>query len=223
MSLQRERESGDGKKRGASACLSKHPNLSSSLASPAFRFTTHTHTHTRIHTHAHTHTHSDLLLRSVNVGVLGALLTIGASPRPSGLGVRDFKGQKSLALCPSTPNCVSTAEEANDPKHYIPQWSYGKKSKADAMADLVAAVSQAKVEGFTPTLITQEGDYLYAEFESGLFGFVDDAEFLLKDNGECEYRSASRIGESDGDANRKRIRALRKFLEPRGWKSIGFV
>ena len=171
---------------------------------------------------------SDLLLRSVNVGILGAMFTIGAAPRPSGLGVRDFKGQKSLGLCPPTPNCVSTAEEANDPKHYIPQWSYTAasktKTKAEAMADLVAALSQDKVEGFTPTIITREGDdYIYAEFESGLFGFIDDAEFLLKDNGECAYRSASRVGESDGDANRKRIRALRKFLEPRGWRSIGFV
>ena len=41
-------------------------------------------------------------------------------------------------------------------------------------------------------------------------------------NGEVEYRSASRIGESDGDINRKRIKALRKFLEPKGWRSIGF-
>jgi uncharacterized protein (DUF1499 family) len=37
-----------------------------------------------------------------------------------------------------------------------------------------------------------------------------------------EYRSASRIGESDGDINRKRIRTIRKELEKKGWKSSGF-
>ena len=41
--------------------------------------------------------------------------------------------------------------------------------------------------------------------------FVDDVEFWFKpgQGSRVEYRSASRIGESDGDANRKRIRALR--------------
>ena len=37
-----------------------------------------------------------------------------------------------------------------------------------------------------------------------------------------EYRSASRIGESDGDVNRKRIRAIRQQLEKKGWRSTGF-
>ena len=73
--------------------------------------------------------HSDILLRSVNVLVLGGLFSWGTVPRPSGLGVRDFKGQKSLGLCPPTPNCVSTAEEANDPKHYIPQWRCVNKER----------------------------------------------------------------------------------------------
>lgn len=52
----------------------------------------------------------------------------------------------------------------------------------------------------------------------------DDVEFWIPDEktGLVEYRSASRIGESDGDANRKRIRAIRKELEKKGWKSIGF-
>jgi hypothetical protein len=28
--------------------------------------------------------------------------------------------------------------------------------------------------------------------------------------------------QSDGDINRKRIRSLRKALEPKGWRSVGF-
>lgn len=75
----------------------------------------------------------------------------------------------------------------------------------------------------------QSDSYLYAEFQSPLFGFIDDVEFWFpgqqqQAGRECivEYRSASRIGESDGDINRKRIKAIRLELEKKGWKSIGF-
>ena len=36
------------------------------------------------------------------------------------------------------------------------------------------------------------------------------------------HSSASRIGESDGNANRKRIKALREALQKKGWVSVGF-
>ena len=55
--------------------------------------------------------------------------------------------------------------------------------------------------------------------------FIDDVEFFFSKErpGEVDYRSASRIGQSDGDANRKRIRALRKELDAKyKWKSVGF-
>lgn len=59
----------------------------------------------------------------MNVAVLGALLSIGAAPRPRNLGVQDYGGGiKALNLCPPTPNCISTAEEINDPGHYVPAW-----------------------------------------------------------------------------------------------------
>ena len=89
-----------------------------------------------------------------------------------------------------------------------------------------AQVSTIKPDNFTPTVITQTGDYLYAEFQSPTFGFIDDVEFWFPENkqkdGIVEYRSASRIGESDGDINRKRIKAIRLALEKKGWKGIGF-
>lgn len=113
----------------------------------------------------------------------------------------------------------------------MPQWSYNppgsgsskpKKTKKEAMQDLEDAVTSLTPDKFTSQIIEKTDDYLYAEYTSPTFGFIDDVEFLLRDeaSSEVEYRSASRIGESDGDANRKRIKALRKFLEPRGWKSI---
>jgi uncharacterized protein (DUF1499 family) len=49
-------------------------------------------------------------------------------------------------------------------------------------------------------------------------------EFFFKQGpgSRVEYRSASRIGESDGNINRKRIRAIRQELQKKGWASVGF-
>ncbi|KAI7839195.1 hypothetical protein COHA_007084 [Chlorella ohadii] len=176
----------------------------------------------------------ELVLHSVNVAVLGALFSIGAAPRPSNLGVQDYGGGlRTLSLCPPTPNCISTAEEANDPAHYVPQWTYnpeegrGRKNPAtpeQAMAELLAVVSTTKPEGFTPKIIKQTSDYVYVEYESPTLGFIDDVEFFFPSDkpGIVEYRSASRVGSRDGNANRKRIKALRLELQKKGWKSVGY-
>ncbi|KAL6760745.1 hypothetical protein V8C86DRAFT_1037697 [Haematococcus lacustris] len=176
----------------------------------------------------------EVVLSSVSWLVLGSLLNIGAVPRPSGLGIQDYGGGvKTLALCPSTPNCVSTAEEANDPQHYIPPWTYNPQdgprgrqpvSQEQAMQELRGVVEKLSPDGFTPKVVKQDADFLYVEYSSPLLGFVDDVEFWFKPgpNYRVEYRSASRIGESDGNINRKRIRAIRQELEKKGWSSVGF-
>lgn len=74
-----------------------------------------------------------------------------------------------------------------------------QKSKEEAMADLIAAISNTKPDNFTPTIISRKDDYVYAEYQSPTFGFIDDVEFYLPSGkSTVEYRSASRIGESDG-------------------------
>ncbi|CAG9464499.1 unnamed protein product [Pedinophyceae sp. YPF-701] len=173
----------------------------------------------------------DFILRSINVGVLAALFTWGAVDRPGNLGIQDYGGGlRQLSLCPRTPNCISTSEEANDPEHYVAPLTYnppdgrGKKNpatQAQAMQELVEAVRTSQPDGFTPKIVKQTDDYLYAEFQSPTFGFIDDVEFFFpKDQpGIVEFRSASRIGESDGKINRKRIKALRLKLQEKGWKS----
>ena len=124
---------------------------------------------------------------------------------------------------------MSTSEGANDPDHYVAAWTWdrregkgpgGPKSKAQAMAELVEVVRRETPDGFQPNVVAQTDEYLYAEYTSPTFGFVDDVEFWLKDNSQVEYRSASRIGESDGKVNRKRIRALRLALQDKGWASL---
>eukprot|EP00168_Porphyra_purpurea_P013719 TRINITY_DN3829_c0_g1_i2.p2 TRINITY_DN3829_c0_g1~~TRINITY_DN3829_c0_g1_i2.p2 ORF type:complete len:133 (+),score=38.89 TRINITY_DN3829_c0_g1_i2:426-824(+) len=102
-----------------------------------------------------------------------------------------------------------------------------QKPMAEAVNDLVKVIEEQP----GATIITNrpthsevgDGWYVYAEFASKFFGFVDDVEFLfLPDNSTVEYRSASRMGESDFKANRTRIRDLRVALKPAGWKSLGF-
>ncbi|PRW33322.1 50S ribosomal L11 [Chlorella sorokiniana] len=176
----------------------------------------------------------ELVLHSVNVAVLGALFSIGAAPRPSNIGIQDYGGGlRTLSLCPPTPNCISTAEEANDPSHYVPQWTYnpeegrGRKKPAtqeQAMAELLSVVSTLKPEGFNPKIIKQTSDYVYVEYESPTLGFIDDVEFFFPADKPniVEYRSASRVGQRDGNANRKRIKAIRLELQKKGWRSIGY-
>lgn len=74
----------------------------------------------------------------------------------------------------------------------------------------IAQVASLKPDNFEPKIIKKTSDYLYAEYQSPTFGFIDDVEFFFTGNNRVEYRSASRIGESDGNINRKRIKALRQ-------------
>ena len=165
-----------------------------------------------------------------------ALLPIGRAPRPTRqLGIVDYGGSvKTLHLCPSTPNCISTAEEANDPKHYVPPWTFPKNlSTQEAMEQLKEAINTTNPDKFDHDIVTVNKNYLYAEYTSPTFGFVDDVEFFFPERTTdeegnytsppvVEYRSASRVGDSDFDVNRKRIKALRLELQKKGWRSVGF-
>ncbi|MEW5298008.1 MAG: hypothetical protein WDW38_003701 [Sanguina aurantia] len=176
----------------------------------------------------------EVVLNSVNIAVVAALFNWGTVPRPSSLGVQDYgSGARTLGLCPATPNCIATSEEANDNTHYAPPLTYNPQdgrgakkpaSQEQAMAELVSVVKSLKPDDFTPKIISQTADYLYVEYESPTFGFVDDVEFWFKPGPffRVEYRTASRIGESDGNVNRKRIKAIRQELEKSGWRSVGF-
>merc|ERR1712170_206162 len=101
----------------------------------------------------------EFMLNSSSAFTLASMFTIGAAKRPNTIGVQDVYGSKQLNLCPPTPNCVSTAEEANDLAHYIPQWTYnpeegrGKKApvtQAEAMAELRDVIESIKPDDFTP-------------------------------------------------------------------------
>ena len=172
----------------------------------------------------------ELILQSSTAAVLASLFHFSGE-KPKYLGVN--RSPPSLALCPATPNCISTSEEINDPGHYVPPWTYnpqdgrGRKNPAtreQAMSELLKVIQETKPDGFTPTITKQTADYVSVEYESPLMGYVDDVEFWFPpgDRSLVEYRSASRLGESDLDINRKRIKALRLELQNYGWESVGF-
>jgi uncharacterized protein (DUF1499 family) len=122
--------------------------------------------------------------------------------RPPNLGVFDGR----LTRCPATPNCVCS--DATDKDHRI--------------EPLVLAVSAnqawSAVHRTLSTLprvhiVTDGADYLHAECESVIFGFVDDLELHLRSlEGVIAVRSASRVGRSDLGVNRRRVDRIRAML-----------
>ncbi|WP_107670943.1 DUF1499 domain-containing protein [Cyanothece sp. BG0011] len=118
--------------------------------------------------------------------------------RPNNLGVKNGK----LAACPGTPNCVnSQSSDAQSKIAPLPMISMGELKK------IVESMERT-------TIIEETNDYLYAEFQTPLMGFVDDVEFYL-DSGQnvIHVRSASRLGKSDLGLNRKRVEEIRSKIE----------
>ncbi len=144
---------------------------------------------------------------SLDDSPMGVLPFIGglAGQRPTTLGVKDGK----LSPCPDTPNCVISESDTDaDAEHAIAPLAYsGDPARAMALLEAV-------VNAMSRTAIIEKTDrYLYAEFTSKLMGFVDDVEFYLDPSTPViQVRSASRLGQSDLGANRKRIEAIRQAL-----------
>lgn len=122
--------------------------------------------------------------------------------RPTNLGI----DQGQFAPCPTSPNCVSS--QSLDAQHQIEPFTYqdSPEKSFEQLEKLLKNTENAKI-------ITQEPNYIYAEFTSDLMGFVDDVEFYLdQQNSVIQVRSASRLGESDLGVNRKRIETIRAQL-----------
>jgi uncharacterized protein (DUF1499 family) len=130
------------------------------------------------------------------------LLSCGGT-RPDFVG----RGHGNLADCPNTPNCVSTL--STDSKHKIEPLHYTTDTK-DAMqilVDIIKSLTRTKI-------ITQTENYLYIEFTSAFWRFVDDVEFSFdEENKIIHFRSASRLGKSDLGVNRERMEHIRDLFK----------
>ena len=134
--------------------------------------------------------------------IAGLFLMSIFSPRPTNLGVKDG----SLAPCPSAPNCVST--QATDEQHQMEPIAFD--GSPDEAVQRIKSIIEAEPR---TKIVTQRPDYIYAEFASALFRFVDDVEFHLRSTqGEVAVRSASRVGYSDFGTNRRRLEGVRTAL-----------
>lgn len=137
------------------------------------------------------------------LGVAGTFVMSLTAGRPGNLGVHEGR----LADAPSSPNCVST--QTSERSHWIAPISF--EGTSDAAMNTIVNV----VRGMTgSTVIEQDDLYLYAEFRSPIFRFVDDVEFLIEpESGRIHFRSASRVGHSDLGANRNRMESFRTQFE----------
>lgn len=134
--------------------------------------------------------------------LFATLITVGCrGSRPLDLGY----GNGHLVDCPDRPNCVSS-QAAPESSHYIAPIAVQKTPEA-------SLVEIEKIIQNTPRtrIVERESRYLRAEYESLVFRFVDDVEFLVgEDSSLVQIRSASRLGHSDLGANRKRIEDIRE-------------
>ena len=118
---------------------------------------------------------------------------------PDNLGLHG--GQ--LSPCPDSPNCVLS--KIADEIHTIEAISYSgnQDSARELLLKVLSVVPRTSV-------VEQTDDYIRVEFQTSLMGFIDDGEFFFSpDEKLIHVRSASRLGESDLNLNRRRIEQIR--------------
>jgi len=124
--------------------------------------------------------------------------------RPDSLGATAGR----LAPCRPSPNCVSSQADPGDAVHHVAPLTAG----ADAARTFAALKREVRASPRV-TVVTDAPQYLYAEYRSRIFGFVDDVEFWLDPRaGAIHVRSASRLGRGDLGVNRARVERLRARL-----------
>lgn len=114
-----------------------------------------------------------------------------------------------MAVCPATPNCVSSLAEG--PQHAVEPLTLSGDAKADwrHLRQIVRALPRTRVR-------VDEPGYLAIECSSRLFGFADDLELRMdRNDGVVQVRSASRVGHSDLGVNRRRVAQIRRLFESR--------
>jgi uncharacterized protein (DUF1499 family) len=131
------------------------------------------------------------------------LLASCQSKRPTNIGLIEEPSGKKLTKCPETPNCLSS-HYPEDKDHYVEPLAY-KMPKSQAKELITSIIKK------TPAakLITNEPNYIYAEYTSALFKFVDDVEFDFSQDNVIHLRSASRLGRKDFGVNSKRIEEIK--------------
>ena len=111
------------------------------------------------------------------------------------------------------------------PRHLPMRWAAGRDA-GHAIAPLTytgtrerAMEALVKIIEATPRtrIVSRSQDYIYAEYQSALMGFVDDVEFWFEPGAKTiQVRSASRLGYSDFGVNRARVEDIRRRFAAAG-------
>jgi uncharacterized protein (DUF1499 family) len=150
-------------------------------------------------------------------------------PRRYGLAVRAPRpstvGHGTVSRCrPNAQNCVSSRDMPNT-SCFEPPWRYPSTMGAlQALQRVYEAVQRYPGPETSKIIAYKSGKYLYAEFQTRFWGFVDDVECLVDDATHViHFRSASRIGRSDMGTNRARMRKLFDMLAQEGFTEAAQV
>lgn len=134
--------------------------------------------------------------RALLLGMLSATpvtTLLAATPYADCHGQQIADAGSTLLPCPDTPNCVSSEHAAAD-------------SRLDAPTGITMAALRHAINQEARSEIVASGDrWLIAHFRSWLFGFVDEAHFILRDDGRLALRSGACTGYSDFGVNRRRL------------------
>lgn len=137
------------------------------------------------------------ILIGISIALLIAFGKYSQKGQPTGLV------DGSLSKCSDKPNCVCS-EFKNDIEHYIEPVTNAQNNRLDGISKAVAIIKQ-----MNGVISSQTESYISATFTSTIFGFVDDFEIRIDPVlGIMHFRSASRVGHSDGGVNRKRIESF---------------
>ena len=116
------------------------------------------------------------------------------------LGLQDG----TLADCPESPNCVCSESKCEGRPCFIEPLELAAITEADI---------EKVIEEAGGKVTKSNSGYIASEFQSSLFGFVDDLEVRIDQPKKLiHFRSASRVGHSDLGANRARVEKLKQML-----------
>jgi len=116
------------------------------------------------------------------------------------VGVRESR----LTPCPESPNCVSS--QGSDSAHTVAPLTYETEA-GKVITDLKVVVGSMK----GATIASESAAYLHVEFQSDVFRFIDDVDFVVDDAVKVVHvRSASRVGYYDFGVNRRRVEKIRQ-------------
>ena len=139
----------------------------------------------------------------VLVGIRFVMLSVNSRKQPE-TGLVNAQ----LRACPATPNCVCSESQVDG--SFIDPLSY-TTTMDEALSNIKGTI--ARTGG---VIVSESGGYLHARYETPLMRYIDDVELRIDESNHLIHvRSASRVGQSDFGANRKRVEKIRELFRLR--------